>query len=230
MHFPDLAPCHYHRGPFDADEWDVPLRAIGFLEHPHPFDRGPVPAGFLDRFDMLARQTRDAFSQYVFRGLHECDLCIAAGVQGRPGIGGSAVNVLVPGAGEVFMATGALPHYVTTHGYRPPQSFVDAVMACPSCESPEYLVSLRRANADAEPPLEFASVARAASTVQALAAERFRAELGMRIQEATRDQAVAAAARVWPDAPAAGASGDVILGRVAAQFDETGRFVQFARD
>ncbi|MBW3596996.1 MAG: hypothetical protein KY475_06945 [Planctomycetes bacterium] len=68
MHIPDLQLCRYHNGPLDADSWAVPLRAVGWLEHPHSYTQGPVPFGFADKLGSLVKQMREAFPQYVFRG------------------------------------------------------------------------------------------------------------------------------------------------------------------
>jgi hypothetical protein len=150
--------------------------------------------------------------------------------QGDTAIEQSMVNVLVPGDSEVFAATGGLMHYVDAHSYLPPRAFIDAVMACPPCDSPEYLDALRAANSDVAPPLETFELALERSRRERATAQRFRNELGRPLKEATRAQVVAAAAKAWPDAQPPGERGDVDLGDSVAQFDESGRFVKFAHE
>lgn len=152
MYFPDLDTCYYDRGPLDADRWAVPLRAIGWLEHPHPFTTGTVPAALLGRLVELILQMDETFSHYSFRGVHHCDLCAAAGM---PAFAADKLNVnlLIPGDGEVFAATGTTPHYIEAHSYRPPDSFVSAVLTCPPADSAEYLAALRGANKGRAIPL-----------------------------------------------------------------------------
>ena len=106
MYFADLEPCVYHPGPLDAASWAVPLRAVGWLEHPHPFPRGTVPADFAAILAGLVGQTRSSFFQYSFRGRYQCTLCSRAAGSGPILIDWSEVNLIIPGEGEVFAAPG----------------------------------------------------------------------------------------------------------------------------
>ncbi|MDP9126262.1 MAG: hypothetical protein M3N82_16980 [Pseudomonadota bacterium] len=206
------------------------MRAIGWLESPHSFDQGRPPQAFVDKFATLVDQTKSCFAQHTFRGLHGCDQCAAAGLAGRHFIDTSAVNVLVPGRGEVFAATGGLLHYVAEHAYLPPRCFIDAVMSCPPCDSAAYLDALRVANGNVAPPMETFEFQLRRDCLERAARQRFRDELGRPIKDATREQVVRAAAKAWPDAPPAGGQGDVRLGTCVAVFDDAGRFLRFADD
>lgn len=159
MHIRDLDLCRYHTGPFDADNWSVPLRAIGWLEHPHHFNTGATPSAFVSKLQSLVQQTRAAFSHYIFRGGMICSICKAAGLN-SPGPIWSQENIFVPGNGVVYVAPGGIVHYIEVHSYLPPKEFIDAVLRCPDCNSSEFREALRAANGGAVPPFEFTFVFR----------------------------------------------------------------------
>lgn|SRR5262249_9753796 len=157
MHTRDLDLCRYHTGPFDADNWSVPLRAIGWLEHPHHFNAGPTPSGLIPRLQLLVKQTRDAYSHYIFRGGMSCSICESVGLH-SPGPIWSQENIFVPGDGVVYVAPGGIVHYVEAHSYLPPKEFLDAVLRCPDCNSSEFRNALCAANAGTVPPFQFTLV------------------------------------------------------------------------
>ena len=145
MYFPDLALCEYGFGPTDAKEWQVPLRAVGWLEHPHHYARGTLPSSVRTRLLRLRDQTEDAFWHHGYCGLHDCSLCKAASGRLTP-LHLSAINIFVPGNNCVYAAPGAIDHYFEAHTYWPPEEFCDAVLQCPDCRTPEYWEALRRSN------------------------------------------------------------------------------------
>jgi hypothetical protein len=222
VYFDDLALCFYHHGPLDADSWAVPLRAVGWLEHPHEVPVGSVPAGFASRLAELVVQTETTFQQYTFRGVHECSHCLAAGGAARA-VGWSQENLIIPGDGEVFAAPGGIVHYVEDHGYCPPARFVAAVMACPDCDSPEYLQALRRANANREIPVETNEQDSLRWKAKFRATATFKEALGVPLKQATRTQVVAAARRAWPDESFPDDASSLQLGPVRVTFDAAGR-------
>ena len=60
----------------------------------------------------------------VSLGVHECDLCPPG--EGPEGNG----EVRIPGApGLAYAAPSLIIHYITEHGYQPPEAFIDAVLA-----------------------------------------------------------------------------------------------------
>jgi hypothetical protein len=223
-YFKDFDLLDYHGGPLDSAAWAVPLRAVGWLDALHSFTTGELPDRFTARFDELVAQTGKAFAQYTFRGLHCCELCPPD--QARP-IEQSRINVLVPGDGEVFAATASLLHYVRAHRYRPHAAFVDAVLACPSCDDVAYLEALHRANAGVALPLETWAACQRRDREESAAAQRFREALGMRIQHASREQVLAAARLAWPDRDVVDSRGGIILGRLVARFDPAELFLAF---
>lgn len=154
MHIPDLELCRYHTGPFDAENWSVPLRAIGWLEYPHHFNSGATPSGLVARLQMLVKQARTAYSHYNFRGGMFCSICKSTGLH-SPGPIWSQENIFVPGNEAVYVAPGGIVHYVEVHSYFPPEEFIDAVLRCPDCGSSEYRDALYAANGGIVPPFEF---------------------------------------------------------------------------
>lgn len=153
MYFADLALCFYHSGPLDAYEWQVPLRAVGWLEHPHEFSKGTAQKGLVAKINEMATETNMVYSGLTFRGLHPCSHCVAAGLPAPP-LPGSHVNVFVPGISTVYAAPAAIVHYIDLHSYQPPVEFVEAVLRCPDCRSDSYRAALRAANGEVDPPLK----------------------------------------------------------------------------
>jgi hypothetical protein len=152
MHYNDLAACHYHDGPFDAANWNVPLVTIGWLENPHAYSTGGVPQAFIEKLRGLVLSARTVYPHYYFRGGHECSLCIAANLA-PPGPIWSQENIFVPGAACVYVAPGGIVHYVESHKYLPPQEFVVAVIHCPTYGTPEFQQAMREANRNQSTPL-----------------------------------------------------------------------------
>jgi hypothetical protein len=111
------------------------VRAVGWLEAGHPYEQGPVPNDFLARL----KQHVATACQYVrFRGIHTCNLC----PKGQRKAGHR--NLMIPTEKLLYVAPELVVHYIEDHGYRPPQEFIEAVMACPEQESAAYAVLLRR--------------------------------------------------------------------------------------
>lgn len=103
------------------------LRAIGWLSRDQPFPRGPAPAAFVDT---LRRHVETAYQPLAFCGCHRCELC------GRYSAAG---NVWVPTPQFVYVAPEMVVHYITEHGYLPPEEFQQAVEVCPPQASPEFM-------------------------------------------------------------------------------------------
>ena len=100
---------------------------VGWLDAPHPVPTGPVP-------DWLPPKLLDVAAGpqvNVMRGFHLCTLCGDAFDRSMLSVGAAQLGhaeVRVPaGDGVVFAAPTLVWHYVTAHGYRPPQAFVDAL-------------------------------------------------------------------------------------------------------
>ena len=153
MYIADLDLCRYHSGPFDADNWSVPLLAVGWLDRDHTYIQGPTASSLIDKFDELVKQAQQTYSQFRFRGLYECTLGSAP--EAMSCIKGSCNNVFVPGEGVVYVAPAGASHYMKVHSYNPPQPFTDSVLKCPEVGSKEYELTLLRANAGKPLPIGF---------------------------------------------------------------------------
>lgn len=114
--------------------YTAPVRSIGWLSSRHAFPTGSVPAEFTQA---LARLRDVPFA--MTRGFHLCEFC-PKNREDEPGRfdAGSSFwsspeygngEIIVRGeSGVVYVAPRLVLHYVTEHGYRPPQEFVDAVL------------------------------------------------------------------------------------------------------
>jgi hypothetical protein len=101
----------------------------------------------------MSRQASDLSTFRVASGWHTCSICMANGLRSQALLASSHTTIFVPGDGIVFIAPGAVDHYIEVHSYLPPADFVDAVFACPDLGSPEYRQALRAANGGVEAPL-----------------------------------------------------------------------------
>ena len=125
MWYADLAP-------FDDSDPDDGLRAVGWLERGRPFPTGPVdPAVYARLVELL----KHPWEPSITMGFHECDLCLYHGESGKR-------NLYVPAGGVVLVAPELVAHYMNAHGYRPPDEFCGAVLACPPMRSVPYLKAL----------------------------------------------------------------------------------------
>ena len=152
MYVADLELCRF-RAPFHSDCWRAPLLGIGWLEHPHAFTRGFATNGLFEKLEQFVDSAEPHFAQYHSRGLHVCSLCDNKTRETRL-IPFSFFELLVPGADVIYVAPGAVLHYVKSHYYVPPTDFMDAIEKCPPYGSREFMDALRRANCNEPPPIE----------------------------------------------------------------------------
>jgi len=120
--------------PFDDTDSDGMscLRAVGWLEQGRPFPTGPVDPAVYTR---LVELLKDPWEPSITMGFHECDLCLYHGEPGKR-------NLYVPAGGFVCVAPELVAHYMNAHGYRPPDEFCAAVLACPPMRSMAYLKAM----------------------------------------------------------------------------------------
>ena len=111
-----------------------PIRAVGWLESSHDFNRGSVDPQFRRRLLWLVE--RRLFGT-IMLGIHYCSLCAAEGRVG-PDSRSSQAELLIPSTNCVYEAPIWIGHYVQRHGYRPPEEFMTAAIACPEPGTPEY--------------------------------------------------------------------------------------------
>jgi hypothetical protein len=110
-----------------------PLVNVGWLSAGHPYPTGAVPEELAAD---LARLCRNGVQRT--RGFHRCEFCTrqdglsrtppvsARDDGGEFTVGGAEIRVAGP-AGVTFAAPDMITHYVTDHGYRPPDEFLDAL-------------------------------------------------------------------------------------------------------
>jgi hypothetical protein len=83
----------------------------------------------------LVELLRNPWQPAICLGFHHCDLCLYEGPPGKR-------NLFVPTEGMVFVCPELIAHYMNAHGYRPPEEFCAAVLACPAMRSMPYLKAL----------------------------------------------------------------------------------------
>jgi hypothetical protein len=123
MWFPDLSPYTY----LHARASSPPTLNVGWLDEEHPFPTGTLPRSVIQRLAILVEHG----STRATRGFHVCPFCPRADDGVSPGhrqARGNAEIRVVDAAGVRYAAPSLIHHYVSVHGYRPPQVFVDAVM------------------------------------------------------------------------------------------------------
>ena len=118
----DLERCDYL--PLKSDA----LLAVGWLGPDSKFEKGPVPSEFHEKLKKLCA---NPWQPVVCAGFHRCELCQFEGPV-------FSANVFVPFGGKIYVAPAGIVHYVASHWYKPPQIFIDAVLACPPIETMEY--------------------------------------------------------------------------------------------
>jgi hypothetical protein len=108
---------------------------IGWLDAKEEFSKGPVPSEFVCRLKAICRNGVNRT-----RGIYRCSLCPRVEVPGmQPPIkvassdgdyvvGGAEIRIQGP-EGVVYASPDMIVHYVETHGYRPPDDFIEAVLA-----------------------------------------------------------------------------------------------------
>jgi hypothetical protein len=147
-YYKDFTPCTY----FDGHSWLCRLMAIGWLEHGKPFPKGRLSNLVVERVNVLRDQFFKAFPSLAFRGLHQCSLC-AERKQSDATLAQSHINLFIPHRGFVFIAPARIDHYMQVHDYCPPESFIEALLDCPSPLSLEYRIAVQASNRGVVPPL-----------------------------------------------------------------------------
>jgi hypothetical protein len=121
--YEDLAPCGYF-----GTECMTCLRAVGWLERGKSFLVGQVE---VEVYKRVVELCEDPWQPCEFMGLHHCDLCQYEGKAGQR-------NVFVPAGDAILVCPELIAHYMNEHGYRPPDEFCIAVLACPPMRSMPY--------------------------------------------------------------------------------------------
>lgn len=101
----------------------APIVNVGWLQNGHPFSSGGMAPSVVERLYELVEYA----ATNATRGKHYCDLCPETDRDSSRAWGHAEIRV-VGADGVRYAAPTLIHHYVTVHGYQPPQSFVDALM------------------------------------------------------------------------------------------------------
>src|SRR5262245_54807649 len=115
-HIQDLTPCHY--GHFSELR---PLLAVGWLDPPFDFRRGPVKRAARDRLETLSNT---CWNPIISMGFHACGFCAqAVGIdsshadRGRGDLPRGSGNIIIPGRHVAYVAPDLILHYIDEHQY-----------------------------------------------------------------------------------------------------------------
>lgn len=139
-HYSDLSPCRYY------NENEKRLTAVGWLEEGFEYSKGIVSEEFLRKLvELLVGAPR--MMSYFRLGSHACSICPDGVVSNGEVLGKKvrlgAYELFVPASERrVYVAPSTIAHYITEHGYSPPQEFQDAVLECPKIKSLKYYLQI----------------------------------------------------------------------------------------
>lgn len=108
-YFPDLSPECIRQEPNTF--------CVGWLDPDYPYPRGKTPPGFEARLAALCETDNP---EYLSMGYHLCLFCGRVRGNGEFRIASKTRN---------FAAPVLIHHYVKEHDYKPPEEFIEAVMA-----------------------------------------------------------------------------------------------------
>lgn len=126
-YYEDLTPYNYHH--YSEKELNV-----GWLDKDFPFEKGELPAGFLERLKKFAEH-----NVFQTKGFQFCHFCKEQVVDGKIKCATSSSELRVIGKdGVVYASPQMIVHYIEEHNYLPPQQFIYAVMNGPLPGTEEY--------------------------------------------------------------------------------------------
>src|SRR4051812_16248186 len=118
-YFADLAPYNYLAGCADVGF------SVGWLDKHHDFETWSPPSAFVDALRTLTETAH----VHKTRGYHRCEFCASTDGQPIDHAALSSFEITVTGSdGRTYFAPELIYHYVTAHSYRPPDSFISAVL------------------------------------------------------------------------------------------------------
>ena len=144
--YKDLSPCDY----FGIQTASF-LRAVGWLSQGHSYTTGKASSHF---FDKLCRLLVNPWEPDSSAGIHFCELCLFSGGNGIlrykeyevRGVSGRCL--FIPANNFIFVAPESIAHYIDSHGYLPPEDFVESVLACPEMRSMDYKKALLKSGGE----------------------------------------------------------------------------------
>ncbi|KAF0863508.1 hypothetical protein [Pseudomonas sp. LD120] len=130
MYFKDLSDYSYYlSGGLPS------VKNVGWIDSRHYFERGDVPKAVVDKLHQLIAGSA-VFDAHVnkIRGIHPCNLCGERNIEVSVGskkiyIGSSEIWVPYACADGYFASPTMIVHYIEVHGYKPPDEFIEALMA-----------------------------------------------------------------------------------------------------
>lgn len=111
---------------------DIPLYAVGWIDHQSEFPQGEVTRHF---FDKLCELAENSWEPVVSAGFHSCEICQFHDYQHTAR---GSKNLFIPFNNAVYVAPELIVHYINEHHYLPPKVFIDGVMQCPNMQSMNY--------------------------------------------------------------------------------------------
>lgn len=128
MYFDDLTPYSYRSLPPTES-----VLTVGWIDKVHSYSTGTISSEFLQKLKSIILCQNDVFDAHVnvIRGMHPCNLCDV-----NPELIGESGRYVPLGMSEIWIPYGdekwfASPsmiyHYVETHQYLPPNSYVEAI-------------------------------------------------------------------------------------------------------
>jgi hypothetical protein len=134
-YFEDLSPYTYYHSGIRENTLN-----IGWLDVAYPYQRGELPISFVENLWNFVQ-----IRLIRLRGFHVCNLCsekVVSPLVVNKGdvdfkLGDAEIRVLGEN-GKIYAAPNLIYHYITVHGYQPPDEFVQAVLKGPNPGSEVY--------------------------------------------------------------------------------------------
>lgn len=137
-YIPDLSPYPVTKLD-ESHEYNV--IAIGWLNPDYDYSVGDVPVDFVVKMEWFC--TKPLIRTFG------AEFCLICGVEEVVNIrlhsgkdftlyGANELRILSLDKNKVYAAPDLVLHYIVNHHYKPPQEFIDAVLAAPLPGTPEY--------------------------------------------------------------------------------------------
>lgn len=109
------------------------VRTVGWLDEDHSFNKGNVPANFIDKLWQVIETRAPDFdlNVNVVRGIHPCNFCGEDIFRRQPNGKRTMLGISelwIPHQDGWFAAPSLIVHYVERYQYRPPNAFIDSVL------------------------------------------------------------------------------------------------------